>query len=148
MEIKSAFLQGKKFEREVYVWPPEDIMKQGKIWDFLLDNSRVLQSIIWRLHFYCCNPLDNSHHASFSLSLTLPVSKFRKNWLAKLELTNHNTEMCYMIPKVAFWLVNSSNSNPACEENVWKIGAKSALAVSQTVNDRLNSSIFIHKVLK
>ena len=44
MDIRAAFLQAKKLDREVYVRPPEDIRKQGKIWKLLkplygLDNA-------------------------------------------------------------------------------------------------------------
>ena len=35
MDIRAAFLQAKKLDREVYVRPPEDIRKQGKIWKLL-----------------------------------------------------------------------------------------------------------------
>ena len=35
MDIRAAFLQAKKLDREVYVRPPENIRKQGKIWKLL-----------------------------------------------------------------------------------------------------------------
>ena len=35
MDIRAAFLQAKKLDREVYVRPPEDIKKEGKIWKLL-----------------------------------------------------------------------------------------------------------------
>ena len=35
MDIRAAFLQAKTLDREVYMKPPEDIRKQGKIWKLL-----------------------------------------------------------------------------------------------------------------
>ena len=35
MDIRAAFLQAKKLDREVYVRPPDDIKKEGKIWKLL-----------------------------------------------------------------------------------------------------------------
>ena len=35
MDIRAAFLQAKMLDREVYMKPPEDIKKQGKIWRLL-----------------------------------------------------------------------------------------------------------------
>ena len=35
MDIKAAFLQAKKLDREVFVRPPDDIRKEGKIWKLL-----------------------------------------------------------------------------------------------------------------
>ena len=35
MDIRAAFLQAKILDREVYVRPPEDIKKEGKIWKLL-----------------------------------------------------------------------------------------------------------------
>ena len=45
MDIRAAFLQAKKLDREVYVRPPDDIKKEGKIWKLLkplyrLDDTR------------------------------------------------------------------------------------------------------------
>merc|ERR1711921_57812 len=44
MDIRAAFLQAKKLDREVFVEPPSDIKKEGKIWKLLkplygLDNA-------------------------------------------------------------------------------------------------------------
>ena len=35
MDIRAAFLQSKKLDREVFVRPPNDIKKEGKIWKLL-----------------------------------------------------------------------------------------------------------------
>ena len=35
MDIRAAFLQAKKLDREVFVRPPDDIKKEGKIWKLL-----------------------------------------------------------------------------------------------------------------
>merc|ERR1711867_380851 len=35
MDIRAAFLQAKKLDREVFVRPPYDIKKEGKIWKLL-----------------------------------------------------------------------------------------------------------------
>ena len=35
MDIRAAFLQAKKLDREVFVRPPNDIKKEGKIWKLL-----------------------------------------------------------------------------------------------------------------
>ena len=32
LDITSVFLQGNNIEREVFVWPPSEIMEEGKIW--------------------------------------------------------------------------------------------------------------------
>merc|ERR1712002_463743 len=44
MDIRAAFLQANKLDREVFMKPPEDIRKEGKIWKLLkplygLDNA-------------------------------------------------------------------------------------------------------------
>merc|ERR1712240_334069 len=35
MDIRAAFLRAKKLDREVFVRPPDDIKKEGKIWKLL-----------------------------------------------------------------------------------------------------------------
>ena len=35
MDIRAAFLQAKKLDREVFVRPPDDIKKEGNIWKLL-----------------------------------------------------------------------------------------------------------------
>ena len=35
MDIRAAFLQANKLDREVYMRPPEDIKKSGKVWRLL-----------------------------------------------------------------------------------------------------------------
>ena len=32
MDIRAAFLQANKLDREVFMKPPEDVRKEGKIW--------------------------------------------------------------------------------------------------------------------
>ena len=41
MDIKAAFLQAKKLDNEVFVRPPNDIKKEGKIWKLLRMTDRV-----------------------------------------------------------------------------------------------------------
>ena len=35
MDIRAAFLQANRLDREVFMKPPEDIRKEGKIWKLL-----------------------------------------------------------------------------------------------------------------
>ena len=35
MDIRAAFLQAKKLDREEFVRPPDDMKKEGKIWKLL-----------------------------------------------------------------------------------------------------------------
>ena len=41
MDIRAAFLQAKKLDREVFVRPPDDIKKEGKIWKLLKQLYRL-----------------------------------------------------------------------------------------------------------
>ena len=41
MDIRAAFLQAKKLDREVYVRPPDDIKKEGKICNTLIPMNRL-----------------------------------------------------------------------------------------------------------
>merc|ERR1712126_608784 len=41
MEIRTVFLQAKKLDKEVFVRPPDDIKKEGKIWKLLKPLHRL-----------------------------------------------------------------------------------------------------------